>query len=49
VREIDLQWIVPQHGLPFKGKAMCAQFIDWVDNQSCGVDLMGPQHYRLPP
>lgn len=48
-RELDLQWVVPQHGPPFKGKAMCAQCIDWVDDQSCGVDLMGPQHYRLPP
>ncbi len=47
-RGLDLEWIVPQHGLPFKGKAACAQFVDWVENLNCGVDLMGPQHYRLP-
>jgi flavorubredoxin len=47
-RGLDLEWIVPQHGLPFKGKAMCAQLIGWVENLSCGVDLMGPQHYQLP-
>ncbi len=47
-RGLDLEWIVPQHGLPIKGRAACTQFIDWVEAQNCGVDLLGPQHYQLP-
>ncbi len=47
-RGLDVEWIVPQHGLPFKGKAICRQFIDWVEILNCGVDLMGPQNYQLP-
>jgi flavorubredoxin len=48
VRELDLEWIVPQHGVPFRGRTMCSRFIEWVGDLDCGVDLMGPQHYQLP-
>jgi len=40
--------IVPQHGPFFKGRAMCDQFIDWIDNLSCGVDLVTDANYTLP-
>lgn len=48
VRKLDPEWIVPQHGLPFKGRAVIAEFLDWVENLACGVDLMTQAHYRLP-
>ncbi|MFO1341768.1 MAG: hypothetical protein U1F05_01310 [Burkholderiales bacterium] len=48
VRQLDIEMIVPQHGPFFKGKAMCNQFIDWIDNLSCGVDLVSEANYMLP-
>lgn len=48
VRELDISMIVPQHGSRFEGKEMVARFIDWVENLSCGVDLMSQENYRLP-
>lgn len=48
VRKLDVQWIVPQHGASFKGVEMVDQFIDWVENQECGVDLMTQENYRVP-
>lgn len=41
VRTLDIEMIAPQHGSLFKGKEMVNQFVDWIDNLSCGVDLMG--------
>lgn len=48
VRELDPEWIVPQHGAPFKGRAMVTQFLDWISQLPCGVDLMTRDHYRAP-
>jgi len=48
VRQLDIEWIVPQHGAPFKGAAMIAQFIDWVESLECGVDLLSQEAYRAP-
>jgi flavorubredoxin len=48
VREMDIDMIVPQHGRPFKGKAMIAQFLDWISQLECGVDLLTQDHYRVP-
>ena len=48
VRGLDIDWIVPQHGLSFKGKEMINQFIDWVENLQCGVDLMTQDDFQLP-
>ncbi|OUD16222.1 MBL fold metallo-hydrolase [Thioflexithrix psekupsensis] len=47
VRPLDLEWIVPQHGRPFKGKAIIAQFLDWIEQLECGVDLMTQDHYQI--
>lgn len=46
-RQLDIEMIAPQHGSLFKGKEMVNQLIDWVDNQSCGFDLMGDS-YPIP-
>jgi flavorubredoxin len=48
VRELDPEWIVPQHGAPMKGRAIIKQFLDWIEGLSCGVDLTTQEHYRVP-
>jgi flavorubredoxin len=49
VRQLDIDWIVPQHGRSFQGKPMVKRFLDWVENLQCGVDLMTQANYRVPP
>ena len=48
VRQLDVEWIVPQHGRSFKGKAVVKQFLDWVEQLECGVDLLTQDHYKVP-
>jgi flavorubredoxin len=48
VRQLDIQMIVPQHGSRFVGREMVGRFIDWVENLSCGVDVMAQDNYRIP-
>jgi len=48
VRELDVEWIVPQHGLAFKGKDSIDEFLNWIENLQCGIDLMTQDNYRLP-
>ncbi|MFN3767402.1 MBL fold metallo-hydrolase [Ectopseudomonas guguanensis] len=48
VREMDVAMIVPQHGRPFVGAEMISAFLYWIENLECGLDLMGPDDYRLP-
>lgn len=47
VAPLDIRMIVPQHGAPLAGGAV-REFMAWVRDLSCGIDLMGPSHYRLP-
>ena len=47
VRQLDPAMIVPQHGLPLKGEPM-QQFLDWLAQLECGIDLLGPANYRVP-
>ncbi len=48
VRQLDLEWIVPQHGRSFKGKEMIDEFLNWLEELECGIDLMTQDNYRLP-
>jgi flavorubredoxin len=48
IRQLDVDMIVPQHGAPFKGKAMIDQFLQWVESLECGIDNLQPSHYRIP-
>jgi flavorubredoxin len=48
VRQLDIEMIVPQHGQRFVGKEMCRRLIDWLENVSCGIDLMTQDNYRIP-
>ena len=47
-RGLDIKAIVPQHGAWFRGRTMSRRFIDWVEQQECGMDLMTQDNYRLP-
>lgn len=47
VRQLDIDIIAPQHGPFFRGKEMVQQFIAWVENTPCGVDLL-PETYPIP-
>ena len=47
-RTMDIEMIVPQHGLPFAGKAMVKRFIDWVEQLECGVDRLTQEDYVAP-
>lgn len=46
VRDLDPVLVVPQHGLPMRGAAIRA-FLDWLSGLQCGIDLLGPDDYRV--
>ncbi|MGL5631329.1 MAG: MBL fold metallo-hydrolase [Azovibrio sp.] len=48
VRGLDIEQIVPQHGSRFVGKQAVKDFINWVEELECGVDLMTQDNYQLP-
>jgi flavorubredoxin len=48
IRPLDVEWMVPQHGRPFKGKKVIHEFLDWISVLDCGVDLMTQEDYTLP-
>jgi flavorubredoxin len=48
VRQMDVVAIVPQHGRMFKGKKMVNEFLNWVENLQCGIDLLNQGHYQVP-
>lgn len=47
VRQLDIEIIAPQHGAQYKGKELCGRLLDWLEELTCGVDLLGDA-YRLP-
>ena len=47
VRQLDVEWIVPQHGASFKGKDMVNRFLDWFEELECGIDLITQDDFRL--
>jgi flavorubredoxin len=48
VRGLDMEWIIPHHGRPFKGKEMIEMFLDWLEDLKCGIDLVTQETYKLP-
>lgn len=46
-RQLELEWIVPQHGRPFKGAHSIEQLLNWIEDLECGVDLMTQADYQL--
>lgn len=47
VSQLDIQMIVPQHGRCMVGKAI-PEFLAWIEELQCGIDLMTENNYRLP-
>jgi len=47
VRGLEIEMIVPQHGRAISGKAI-PEFLDWIYNLQCGLDLMSQNDYRIP-
>ncbi|VAW33136.1 CDP-abequose synthase (Fragment) [hydrothermal vent metagenome] len=48
IRELDVEMIVPQHGKAFKGQDMVNQFLNWVAELDCGIDLFSGKNYKIP-
>ncbi len=48
VRHMNVDMMVPQHGPAFRGREMIGQFLDWISNLECGIDLMTQENYRMP-
>jgi flavorubredoxin len=48
VSTLPINMIVPQHGAPLVDGAV-KEFIEWVRTLQCGVDLVGPENYQIPP
>lgn len=48
VRQLDVEMIVPQHGRMFQGKAMVNEFLNWIENLECGIDLLTQKDYLVP-
>lgn len=48
VRGLEVEMLVPQHGLAFRGREMVHRFLDWISRLPCGVDLITQDFYRVP-
>ena len=48
VRQMDIEMIVPQHGKPFIGRERINEFLDWIENLQCGIDLMDETVFTYP-
>lgn len=48
IRQLDIDQMVPQHGRPFLGKKLVAEFADWIEQLDCGTDLMTQADYQVP-
>jgi len=47
VASLDVELLVPQHGRAMQGKAI-AEFLDWIRDLRCGVDLVDANWYHRP-
>ena len=47
-RQLDVRMLVPQHGAPITGRQAIADFYDWIESLSCGIDLFDDRNYQLP-
>ena len=48
IRGLEVEAIVPQHGRAFFGKAVVNEFLDWLTDLECGIDLMAQSNYQVP-
>jgi len=47
IRELDVEMMVPQHGKAFVGKEMINEFLDWISELECGLDLIDQRFFSL--
>lgn len=47
VRQLEIDIIAPQHGRSFTGNAI-KEFLDWIEQLECGIDLFTQSNYQLP-
>lgn len=47
VRKLPVDMMVPQHGKRLEGRAVFDQFLDWISQLSCGVDLIDESTYEI--
>ncbi|WP_230656157.1 MBL fold metallo-hydrolase [Psychrobacter sp. I-STPA10] len=45
VRQLDVRMMLPQHGMRFDGTEMFHQFLDWISELDCGIDLFTAEDY----
>ncbi len=45
VKDLPISKMVPQHGLRIDGQEMFHQFLNWISQLDCGVDLLKEQDY----
>lgn len=46
-RTLPIDMIVPQHGAPLAGAAV-GEFINWINDLSCGIDYVTQANYTVP-
>lgn len=47
VRDLDVSMMVPQHGYRLEGKEVFHQFLDWISELDCGIDLFTEKSYHF--
>ncbi len=47
VRDLEVSMMVPQHGYRFEGQKVFHEFLDWISNLDCGIDLFDEQSYQF--
>ena len=48
VERLDIEIIAPQHGAVMIGREAVKEFISWIKELRCGVDLLSEENYKLP-
>lgn len=48
IRGLDVELMVPQHGRALKGRTVVAEFLGWLENLECGIDLVNQGFYQVP-
>ncbi len=46
IRQLEPEWIVPQHGAPFKGPEVIDEFLTWFERLECGIDLFTEDDFQ---
>ena len=47
VRNLDVSMMVPQHGSRMDGQEVFHQFLDWISQLDCGIDLFDEHSYQF--